>query len=372
LAGADPLIFSLALPVFHHARFLPFALESIRAQRADIRIAVMDATPDESVQKVLERYDDLLSYRRHGPDSGQTAAIQEGWDHTDGDIVAWLCADDYYFPNALDAVAEVFIRHPEVDVVYGDAVFVDDTDQFIGYFPIGQFGTSSIEREDFICQPSCFVRRSALARVGRLNQELHYIMDWDLWTRLYRAGATFHYLDKPLSVVRMYRGTKTASRSWARFKEIGGHVARNASPIAALRALLGFYYQDLKTLDVNVIERVLLRMMEFYSRQKKRFNGSGPGGDRNAYGFTRHGNEVTGDADVFLPWYKPLPPVELRIRSDLDIAPEVILNGVKLSCKSNTHFCFDIPAHSLSPLLLSLKLSSTNGKTWMLYGVQFL
>lgn len=365
------MIFSLAVPVCHHANFLPFALESIRAQRSVIRVAVMDATPDDSVQKVLAHYADLLSYRRHGPDSGQTAAIQEGWDHTEGDIVAWLCADDYYFPNALDAVEEVFIRHPEMDVVYGDAVFVDDIDQFIGYFPIGQFGTSSIEREDFICQPSCFVRRTALERIGRLNTDLHYIMDWDLWTRLYRAGAKFHYLNLPLSVVRMYRGTKTASRSWARFKEIGRHVERNASLIAALRSLSGFYYQDLKTLDVTGVERVLLRAMEFYSRQKKRLSGADPGGDRNSYGFSRHGNEVTGEADVFLPWYKPSPPVGLSVRSDLDVAPEVLLNGAILSCKSGTGFCFDIPALSISKPLLSLKLSSTARKTWTLHGVQF-
>jgi glycosyltransferase involved in cell wall biosynthesis len=363
--------FSLAIPVSHHANFLPFALDSIRAQCADIQVAVMDATPDDSVQEVLERYGDLLSYRRHGPDAGQASAIQEGWDHTDGDIVAWLCADDYYFPNALDAVESVFIGHPEVDVVYGDAVFVDEADQFIGYFPIGQFATSSIEKANFICQPSCFVRRAALARIGRLNPDLHYIMDWDLWTRLFRAGARFHYLNQPLSVVRMYRGTKTASRSWARFKEIGRHVARNASSIAALRSLSGFYYQDLKTLDVTGFERVLLSLMEFYSRQKKRFSGSDPGGDRNTYGFSRHGNEVSGEADVFLPWYKPSPPVGLWIRSDLEVEPEVHLNGTKLSCKSGTSFCYDIPALSLSTPLLSLKLSCAARKVWALHGVQF-
>ncbi len=365
------MIFSLAVPVFHHANFLPFALESIRGQRSDIRVAVMDATPDESVQKVLERYGDLLSYRRHGPDAGQASAIQEGWDHTDGDIVGWLCADDYFFPNALDAVEEVFVSHPEVDVVYGDAVFVDETDQFIGYFPIGQFATSSIEREDFICQPSCFVRRKALEKIGRLNSDLHYIMDWDLWTRLYHAGATFHYLNKPLSVVRMYRGTKTASRSWARFKEIGRHVSRNASPMATLRSLSGFYYQDLKTLDVTGIERVLLRMMEFYSRQKKRFNGSGAGGDRNTYGLSRHGNEVTCEADVFLPWVRPEPPVGLWVRSNLEVEPVVQLNGTRLPRKSDTKFCYDIPRLCLSPPLLSLKLSCPAQKAWILHGVQF-
>ena len=204
-----------------------------------------------------------------------------------------------------------------------------------------------------------------------MNSELHYIMDWDVWTRLFRAGAKFHYLNQPLSVVRMYRGTKTASRSWARFKEIAHHVARNASPIAALRSLSGFYYQDLKTLDVTGIERVLLRAMEFYSRQKKRFNRSDPGGDRNSYGFSRHGNEVTGEADVFLPWYKPSPPVGLSIRSDLDVEPDVHLNGTRLSCKPDTSFCYDIPALSLSTPLLSLKLTCAARKVWTLHGVQF-
>lgn len=33
-------------------------------------------------------------------------------------------------------------------------------------------------------------------------------------------------------------------------------------------SLSGFYYQDLKTLDVTGFERVVLSLMEFYSRQK--------------------------------------------------------------------------------------------------------
>ena len=52
-------------------------------------------------------------------------------------------------------------------MVYGDAVFVDDTDQFIGYFPMGQFGTSSIERDDFICQPAIVFRAAYGAGADR-------------------------------------------------------------------------------------------------------------------------------------------------------------------------------------------------------------
>jgi hypothetical protein len=120
----------------------------------------------------------------------------------------------------------IFIRHPEADVVYGDAVFVDDSDQFIGYFPIGHFGTSSIEREDFICQPSCFVRRSALAKIGRLNPDLHYIMDWDVWTRLYRAGAKFHYLEQAIVRGENVSGYKNG-------QQVMGKIQGNRPPCRA-------------------------------------------------------------------------------------------------------------------------------------------
>lgn len=86
------LLFSIAIPVFGQAHFLPAALSSVLAQTSRYQLAVMDATPDFSVQTVLKDYSKILCYQRHGPDSGQSVAIQEGWNHTDGDIVAWLCA----------------------------------------------------------------------------------------------------------------------------------------------------------------------------------------------------------------------------------------------------------------------------------------
>jgi len=362
--------FSIAIPVYRQANFLPSALESIRVQARDVQLAVMDATPDDSVQEVLENYRRLLSYHRHGPDAGQTAAIQEGWDNTDGEIVAWLCADDYFFPDTFDAVKRVFISHPDVSVVYGDSVFVDEVGQFLGYFPEIDSDISSISKGCCISQPSCFVRRTALEKVGRLNSKLHYIMDWNLWTRLYRSGAKFHYLNKPLSVVRMYEGTKTSSRSWMRFFEIGRHLWLNATPTAAVRSLIGFYYQDLLSGQVIGFEQFLLKTLNFYRQQKCRFRDPSRLSRRFNYGLSPHGNEVECQADVFLPWYNQLPPAVVWVRCDLETAPEVYLNGQRLSVKTGSRFCYEIPAIDLSSLF-HLQLSSPKDKVWHLHAVKF-
>ena len=363
--------FSIAIPVYRQANFLPSALESIRVKARDVQLAVMDATPDDSVQKVLDDYSDLLTYSRHGPDAGQTPAIQEGWDNTDGEVVAWLCADDYLFPDTLDAVRTVFINHPDVDVVYGDSVFVDEVGQFLGYFPAIDNDISSILKGCCISQPSCFVRRTAFEAIGCLNFELHYIMDWDLWTRLYRFGAKFNYLNKPLSVVRMYEGTKTASRSWRRFFEISRHLWMNASPTTTVKSLIGFYHQDLLSSHVTGIERLLLKALDIFRHQKRRFQNPSRLNRRFNYGLSTYNNEVHCQVDVFLPWYNQLPPAAIWVLCDLDTAPEAHLNGLRLTVKPGTRFCYEIPAIDLSSYLLHLQLSSSADKIWHLHAVEF-
>ena len=116
------MIFSVAVPVLGQAAFLPTALASLMAQSCPFQLAVMDATPDDSVQRALNGYAAILHYARHGSDAGQSAAIQEGWDHTTGEILCWLCADDYLFPYAFMEAEKVFRERPDVDVVYGDGI----------------------------------------------------------------------------------------------------------------------------------------------------------------------------------------------------------------------------------------------------------
>lgn len=363
--------FSIAIPVFRQAEFLPTALESLRAQEAALQLAVMDATPDDSVQRVLDGYRDLLHYHRHGPDAGQTAAIQEGWDHTDGDIIAWLCADDYYFPGALDTVETVFKSQPDVDVIYGDAVFTDEAGKFLGYFPEIDRDMSAITRGCCIAQPSCFVRRSAFAKIGRLNPDLHYIMDWDLWTRLYKAGAQFHYLNQPLSVARMYPGTKTGSRSWRRLSEIGRHLWQHAPLPVMLRALAGFYHQDLKSSEVGGIERGVLWALESLRRRK---HCQGPPVERaglSRYGLSRYQNQAGERVDIFLPWYGAAPPAKVRVNCDLEAAPGVLLNGQRAEWEAGSSFEYALPPLAALSQLLHLRLSAPAGRAWHLRDVEF-
>jgi glycosyltransferase involved in cell wall biosynthesis len=251
------LTFSISIPVYNQAEYLQTALESIRCQSIDVQLAVLDASPDDNAQKVLLPNRDIIHFAYHHSDAGQAAAIQEGWDNTSGDVVAWLNADDYYFPGALAKVRQVFLDRPNVDVVYGHAVHVSTDGDFEMYFPAISEEPNLLRRRCMICQPSCFVQRTAMERVVGLNPRLHYAMDWDFWLRLLDAGCNFYFLDEILAAVRVYPETKTLSGAKQRYREIRDILRAHSDWLHRNASLVGFFHYDLANRHRSVPNNLL-------------------------------------------------------------------------------------------------------------------
>ena len=176
--------FSISVPVGAYHPFLPQCLESLAQQQAPLEVALLDASGDERVRALAEQYASTISYVRHGPDGGQSAAIIEGWKNTGGDILGWLNADDMLFPETLAKVLERFESDDEPDVVYGGSAIVDENDSFIGFHWAVEPPSDRLYESMNISQPSCFFKRAAHDAAGGLLEELHYTMDWNIFIRM--------------------------------------------------------------------------------------------------------------------------------------------------------------------------------------------
>jgi len=78
-----------------------------------------------------------------------------------------------------------------------------------------------------IQQPSTFWTRKALDRVGYLDEDLHYTLDWDYFFRMsgyFEPG----YLPETLSVYHRHSAHKTGSGSPDRDREILGWAEKHA------------------------------------------------------------------------------------------------------------------------------------------------
>lgn len=316
------LTFAIIVPNFNQSHFLPFALESLRHQSVSINLALMDGGSTDNFREAVKPYMDIITLLRSGPDGGQAAAIEEGINSVAGDIVTWLNADDYYFPGALEKVADFFETHPEVDIIYGDAIHVNPDGFFLSYFPpIQEFNARTLTRTCFICQPACFVRRSAYEKVGGVNPALHFTMDWDLWCRLADSGAKFHYLHELIAAVRYYHGTKTLSGDKRRYREIWQIERKYGKRLLPL-SWPGFYLFDLifkekRTVSENIvfgllkslrrIKKTIISLINFRIRQ-----------DYVNYGFHRWEPFVVGVGTIHLPWYdkRRCDKIRLQVKPD--------------------------------------------------------
>jgi len=120
-----------------------------------------------------------------------------------------------YEPGALARVAGYFEQHPEVQWAYGKCRIVDEHDKEIRRPSPGtrtcccaDTATAKLLAENFISQPATFWRRQLHDEVGYLNEDEHYVMDYEFWLRLgrrYPAGVIPGYL----AAFRMYDASKS-------------------------------------------------------------------------------------------------------------------------------------------------------------------
>jgi glycosyltransferase involved in cell wall biosynthesis len=203
------VLVSVVTPSYQQGRFIERTLESVWRQRP-VRHIVMDGGSTDGTVEILERWRDRIAFST-GPDDGQTSAINAGMALARGEILAYLNSDDVYYDGAVAAALEAFESDPSVDVVYGDADFIDAEDRFIGRYPTEEWSLERLKLICFLCQPAVFFRRRVLEELGPFDARLEHCMDYEYWLRLGIRGRRFRHIPVRLAAARIHRDTKTFS-----------------------------------------------------------------------------------------------------------------------------------------------------------------
>jgi GT2 family glycosyltransferase len=124
--------------------------------------------------------------------------------------MAWLNSDDFISPRALRFVAEYFARHPEVDVIYGNRIIIDDSDREVGRWIMPRHDPATLEWIDYVPQETLFWRKRVWDIVGGIDPSFQFALDWDLLARFQQAGAKIVRLPYFLGCFRVHREQKTS------------------------------------------------------------------------------------------------------------------------------------------------------------------
>jgi glycosyltransferase involved in cell wall biosynthesis len=215
------LTFSIVTPSYNQGQFLEQTIRSVLQQSyPHLEYIVQDGGSTDDTPQILARYQDRLTHCESRRDRGQAHAINLGFEHATGDVLAFLNSDDRLLPGALHYVADYFDRHQDVDVVYGHRVLIDEDDAEVNRWVLPPHDGTVLSWFDPVPQETLFWRRSLWERAGAaMDESFRFALDWDLLLRFRESGARFARLPRFLGAFRLHSRQKTSA--W--MESVGNH-----------------------------------------------------------------------------------------------------------------------------------------------------
>ena len=254
---------SIVTPSFQQGRFIGRTVHSVVGQDYPaLEYFVQDGGSTDETVDVLRRFDGVLTGWASEPDTGQADAINRAFHRTSGEIMAWLNSDDLLLPGTLACVSRYFVAHPDVDVVYGHRIMIDETDGQIGAWVLPRHDDRALTYADYVPQETLFWRRSIWdAAGGYVDPSFGYALDWDMLLRFRDADAKMVRLPRFLGAFRIHSEQKTSAADALGLEEMARLRERvHGRPVSIEEALHRLRPYLLRHIAVHTRQRIADRL----------------------------------------------------------------------------------------------------------------
>lgn len=249
----DQLKISIVTPSYNQAQFLDACIKSVLTQRYEnLEYVVIDGASTDGSVEILRNYNARFAFLSSEPDEGQYHAINKGFAHTSGEIMAWLNSDDMYTPWAFEVVAEIFLRFPEIEwlttlypLIWNRQGVAVQCDKRPGYSSAAFFKGENLSGDQlfsrgFIQQESTFWRRSLWERTGgKLDTSFRLAADFELWARFFKE-AKLYAVSVPLGGFRLHGDQRGVRNREEYLREANNVLLRHGGkPFGTIPRLVG-------------------------------------------------------------------------------------------------------------------------------------
>jgi glycosyltransferase involved in cell wall biosynthesis len=205
-----PLV-SIITPSYNQGHFLEETIRSVLDQDYPrIEYIIVDGASNDNSVEIIRSYADRLAWWVSEKDKGHADALNKGFAHASGEIIAWLNSDDTYTsPHVISEAVEFLQAYPQTGMVYADANLTDNSGQVIGSFPAKQTSYEAMLRGSVhIPQATTFFRKALFEQVGPLSLTLFFSFDYDLWVKLAKVSE-ISYLPRLWANFRLHDSGKS-------------------------------------------------------------------------------------------------------------------------------------------------------------------
>jgi glycosyltransferase involved in cell wall biosynthesis len=204
---------TVVTPSYNQGKFLEATIRSVLLQNyPNLEYIIIDGGSTDESRTIIQKYEQFLAYWESTPDRGQADAINKGFAHASGDVLGWLNSDDLLFPDALWHIGLAFAENADTKAVYGFRKIINAEGQItrtrIDWWP----NADALKYENLIPQETVYWRRDVWEKIGPLNIDFHFGMDYEYFQRILSVGYKFTRLPYFLGAFRRHADSKTSTQ----------------------------------------------------------------------------------------------------------------------------------------------------------------
>jgi glycosyltransferase involved in cell wall biosynthesis len=203
---------SVITPVYNGEKFIESCIQNVIDQNCnEIEHIIIDGGSTDKTVDVIQDYASRYPHIRwiSEKDKGQSDAMNKAIRIANGKVIGILNVDDYYEPNTLSTVKQLFENLPEPTLLVGNChVWTEGNRSWISRPHHLSFTNILIGRTHLVNPAAYFYHTSLHQQIGDYKLDEHYALDLDFVIRAAKV-ANLKYVNINFGNYRMYTETKT-------------------------------------------------------------------------------------------------------------------------------------------------------------------
>lgn len=207
---------SIITPVYNGEKFIEACLQNVIEQHClEAEHLIVDGKSSDRTISIVQQYAERYPHIRwiSEKDQGQSDAMNKGISNAKGEIVSFLNVDDYYEPDVLNRVVNIFQSLPKPSFVAGNCNIWNDAGELKKFNRPAKLKLADLLLGGDVNPPpinpsAYFYHKCLHQEIGLYKLDEHYAMDIDFIFRAVQVAHTRH-VDQTWGNYREIEGTKT-------------------------------------------------------------------------------------------------------------------------------------------------------------------
>ena len=269
-----PLV-SICIPAYNSARFITKTIESALNQTyPSIEVVVVDDNSSDDTVAVVEAIkDDRVKLYRNETNLGMTGNWNKCIRMARGEYVKLIPADDIIYPECIITSMKIFESNPEVVLSIVASDLINNDDEIVGkymHWPKGgvfegrKVAKKSAMLNNYFGNPvSVLFKKSDFEKTGGFDEDIPYILDFDLWLGLSAFGKVYFCKEK-LSAFRVRNdsntgvliGKKSKDYTAEHIRLLDKHIAKNSFSMNRFERRVSIIWRSMRNFLISIYIKI--------------------------------------------------------------------------------------------------------------------